>query len=105
MKTRFAAATALLATVASRTAHAQGMALPSAPSGTTDPVETMQNIIQYGLDGIMLLGAGAAFASLAFALAKTIAGGQFDSRRVAIVTVAGAGLAGVGFLGDLVIGA
>lgn len=93
---------AILVLLQTRSAFAQ--ALPTAPSGTIDPIETGKTILSYIFDGLMALGGGIAVVSLGVALIKSMAGRDFDSARIARVVIGGAGLAGISFLANLVLG-
>ncbi|MAL73373.1 MAG: hypothetical protein CMM62_00155 [Rhodospirillaceae bacterium] len=78
--------------------------LPDAPDGDEDPIEIGTQILEYILDGIMTIGAGVAVVSLGYCIAKSITSGRMDGQRAAMIGIGGAGLAGVSFLGNMVLG-
>ena len=86
------------------TAQVYAASLPSAPDGDEDPIEIGTDILEYILDGIMTIGAGIAVVSLGYCVAKSITSGRFDGQRAAMIGIGGAGLAGVSFLGNMVLG-
>lgn len=77
--------------------------LPSAPSGTADPLTGIQDVGTYVLDLGMLVGAILLILTLVLAAISSMVGREVNTRLVGRAIGAGIALSGISFLADLIL--
>lgn len=85
--------------VLSRTAFAQ-VALPSAPTGNANPLDTFRGLIEYGTEVGMGVGAGIVVIGLII-YGINVAMGNNNTRYLIFPLIGGGFLAGVGFVAEV----